>query len=325
MNRKSKYNLCTFFNRNYLFKGLAQYKSLEKTSKDFMLWILCVDDITYEILDKLNLKQAKLVKIEDVETKELLSVKGDRSEAEYCWTVKPTFMEYIFKRNHTVKTLLYVDSDIGFFDDVRKVFNETKGYSIGVASHDFPENMKERVKGVGKFNAGVVYFKRDKESIACLKKWKAQCIDWCYWRLEDGKLGDQMYLNEWPKVYQNIKIFSHKGINLAPWNVKKYKLHIKKNKVFVENDPLIFFHFHQFKILSGGKYERSHGYKLSKNIVELIYKPYEKLIRSSVKEIRKPHPKFTYGIEQITLIEKLRAVVTKALLNFYWVIKTRFR
>ena len=40
----------------------------------------------------------------------------------------------------------------------------------------------------------------------CLKKWTNQCLEWCYYKLEDGKMGDQKFLDEWPKLYKSCHI-----------------------------------------------------------------------------------------------------------------------
>ena len=45
-------NFCTLFDSYYLDKGLALYRSLEKVSEDFTLYVFCFDEDSYEILKK---------------------------------------------------------------------------------------------------------------------------------------------------------------------------------------------------------------------------------------------------------------------------------
>ena len=46
-------NFCTLFDSYYLDKGIALYKSLERVSNDFMLFIFCFDERSYDILNDL--------------------------------------------------------------------------------------------------------------------------------------------------------------------------------------------------------------------------------------------------------------------------------
>lgn len=309
--------ICTIYDKGFLIKGLAQYKSLEKYSKNFTQWILCLDTKTYKILKELNLQNANIVKLEDVEDKQLLSVKLDRTTAEYSWTLKAPFIQYIFETNPSLKDIFYVDGDIAFYSDPQLVSKKAGKHSIGIRPHDFPEGLESRAKRTGIYNAGFVYFKNDKEAHKCLDRWRGQCIDWCYARHEDGKSGDQKYLDEWPELYKNVKVFEHKGINFAPWNASKYKVTKKKKNIFIAKDKLIFYHFHQFQILQNLNYDRSFGYSLPKNVVRYIYNPYEKFIEESIANVHNVKPNFKHGITKVTLKDKLKSKAIKFYLESF--------
>ena len=81
---------CTLFDRNYLYKGVAMYKSLESICSSFHLFILCMDDDTYDTLKLLGLENCSLIRLVDFEDEQLLQAKQDRSRAEYCWTCTPS-------------------------------------------------------------------------------------------------------------------------------------------------------------------------------------------------------------------------------------------
>jgi hypothetical protein len=281
-----------------------------------------MDEQSYNILKKLKLKQAKLFKTSDIETAEIAQLKKDRNKGEYSWTLKSVFIDYLFNKYKHLNNIFYLDGDIYFFNDVAQVYKDIGNASIAIAPHRFPNSMIDRVRQTGIFNAGVIYMKRDKEAFGALKRWKRQCIKWCYWRLEDGKLGDQMYLDEWPKLYKSLHQFTHKGINLAPWNVNEYKLTKKDGKIFVDNQPLIFYHFHQFKIYKDLTFQESTGYKVSENAVDLIYSKYEQDVLEVIQKVKKVDPSFSDGLDEIQTSAGLKDSVIKNLLPIYWKIKS---
>jgi hypothetical protein len=99
----------------------------------------------------------------------------------------------------------------------------------------------------GKYNVGWLSFRRDDQGLAALKWWRERCLEWCYDRPEAGRMADQMYLDDWPDRFSGVLVLQHKGANLAPWNLGGYWLYWRHNQVYVEEDPLIFFHFHGLK------------------------------------------------------------------------------
>jgi hypothetical protein len=317
----ARYNICTNFYSNYLYKGLAQYHSLEKTSNDFCLWILCMDKETYIILSKLKLKNARLIKLSDVESQELLSVKKSRNKAEYCWTLKSSFISYLFKKYRNISSLFYFDGDIFFFNDIKLAYREIGNNSVAMAPHRFPEDVKSMVNKTGVFNAGAVYFKKDSTGLKALERWRKQCIEWCYWRLEGGKMTDQMYLNEWPRLYKNLHQFKHLGMNLAPWNISQYRISQKGGKVYVNKYPLVFYHFHQFKIYSDLTFNPSYGYNMSSESINLICRPYEDSVLMAIKEIDKVKPSLRRTLEHKDRIQDTLQGVRRLVFPIYWKIK----
>ena len=107
------YNFCTVTGKEYLFKVLALYRSLNRCSEKFHLWICCIDDITYFTITSLNLNHATAFKVSDIEDRQLLSIKTKRKTNEYCWTLKATLIQYILN-HYNVNALIYCDSDMFF-------------------------------------------------------------------------------------------------------------------------------------------------------------------------------------------------------------------
>lgn len=316
--------ICTNFYSNYLLKGVAFQKSLFRHSKNTRLWILCMDDESHKALTKLKLKHTRLVRLKDLENKELKEIKKDRNKGEYSWTLKSVLMNYIFNK-HKTPHIFYLDADIYFFENINLVYNDIGNKSVAIAPHRFPKNMSSRTKETGIFNAGVIYLKNNSTGRKVLDRWTRQCLDWCYWRLEDGKLGDQMYLDEWPKLYgKHVHQFKHKGINLAPWNVNEYDIKLKHKDIYIDSNKLIFYHFHQFKIFSDLSFDRSFGYHLDDKPINYIYKPYEAEITSIFNEVKSTLPGFDLDLESKAKKNTFKSNLIGILTPFYWRLKATF-
>jgi hypothetical protein len=300
---------CTLFDRGYLIKGLAMMTSLVANCNNVKIYVLCMDMTTYDILTSLNFNWLECIKLEDVEDERLLEVKKDRGVAEYCWTLSPVLPTYILKNNSEINYLTYLDADLYFYSSVDPIFKEIENSSVAIIEHRFTERLKDRIVN-GRFCVEWVSFKRDEEGLACLSRWREQCIEWCFYRLEDNKMGDQKYLDEWPSLYPNCKIIEHLGAGVAPWNYAQYTFDTDSLLgITVENVPLIFYHFHQFQLLDNGKFDRlSDFYTSEKREPERIYVIYEEALAASLALIRKFDPGFKWGLQPVAKVRRRRFV-----------------
>ena len=115
-------NFVTIFNRDFLPQGLNLYDSLKKNSKDFFLWVLCVDKETEVILKKLNKTNLKIISVNDYENDVLSNIKQNRTISEYCWTLTPLAPKIVFKKSVNLQRVTYVDADMFFFNSSDIVF-----------------------------------------------------------------------------------------------------------------------------------------------------------------------------------------------------------
>lgn len=315
---------CTYFDKNFLLKGLALHASLIRYSLDAKLWILALDKYTEQILKKMKLKNIVVVALEDFEDKELLLIKNSRNPIEYYWTCTPSWPLYIFKKNPKVKYVAYLDADLYFYSDPMVGVREIKNGSMIVVEHRFPKGMEHIAKDSGIFNVAFNVFRNDETGIKCLKRWRNQCLEWCYWRHEDGKLGDQIYLDEWPRLYGDNLIKSQNiGVDAAPWNISQYKVSKKGNFVNLNDTKLSCYHFHQFQILGPNNFSRVLGYTLSKDVINLIYEPYEKELREQYKIVKRCDNNFEIKLpkDDDNRAQILRQKLAKYIGPFYWKLK----
>src|SRR5689334_370143 len=113
---KQTEHFVTLFDSHYLPLGLSLYQSLEEHARPFHLWIVAMDDACAQALAKLKLPAVTIIGLPDLENDALRAVKGQRSVAEYCWTLTPFLPSYVLQRRPDLERVTYVDADVFFFE-----------------------------------------------------------------------------------------------------------------------------------------------------------------------------------------------------------------
>lgn len=290
---------CTLFNKNYLVKGLAMYLSLERFGGVFCLHVLCMDDETADILDSLGLRSLRTIRLADFETDQLLAVKKDRTIAEYCWTCAPCLMSHILDSDPAVAFLTYLDADLLFFSSPEPIFEEVGDDSTVIVEHRFSPRFQESIIN-GRYNVQWVGVRRDADGLETLHWWRDRCIEWCYYRLEDDRMGDQKYLDQWITRFRGVHELQHIGGGVGPWNFANYAIHEVDDKILIDDVPLIFYHFHSFRILEKGDYVAMPAiYTETDPAPACIYDRYNMALLDALARIRAVAPGFSAGIEKI--------------------------
>lgn len=300
---------CTLFDVGYLLKGLAMLRSLSLFCPGAKAYVLCMDQQTKLVLERLDLPFVTCITLTEVETAELLKAKTDRGVAEYCWTLSSCITWYVMQTYRQIDFLTYLDADVFFYSSVQPLFDEIGDASIAIIEHRFSDRLKDREVN-GRFCVEWVSFRRDVHGLACLSRWREQCIEWCYYRLEDGKMGDQKYLDEWPNHYATCHILENLGAGVAPWNYAKYSFSREASgKITVDGVPLIFYHFHQFQLLYNGKFERLSTFYTSECVEpNPVYEAYEVELIKRLVEVRSIVPNFQGGLRPVASMRGRRFI-----------------
>ncbi len=314
---------CTLFDSYYLDKGLTLYRSLEACAREFKLYIFCFDDKSFEVLGSLELTHAVLIHHADIEDEELLRLKAERSKAEYCWTCTPVIIEYVLKHCGE-KSCTYIDSDLYFFRDPRCLFDEIEeaGANIVITEHRFPDSPGGRrlCRRSGKYCVEFNYFDRSENAGKALAWWKEKCFEWCYHLYEPERMGDQKYLEKFPKLFQGVHELAHTGGGVAPWNLCRYRLvgngndgPVLADKKTGEEFPLVFYHFQNIRYLSESTVNVSSGTH-SKAVKDAVYRPYLAEIEKSRRLLGEYG--VTFGVKKIYSSNKLIAFLQGNVLRF---------
>ena len=248
-----------------------------------------MDRRCYETLVRRKLPSLHLIALEDFEAgdEKLLRAKENRSLVEYYFTCSPSLPLFIFAAFPEVERITYLDADLFFFANPAPIFEEIGDHSVAIIGHRFPPRLKH-LETWGIYNVGWLSFNRDEHAIACLRWWREQCIEWCYDRVETGRFADQKYLDTWPERFPGVVVLRHKGANLAPWNISNYTIRKHDGQVWVDEEPLIFFHFHGLKKVNAWLYGHNlavYGVKASRTILRSIYAPYFASLLSVSQEL----------------------------------------
>lgn len=320
---------CTLFDSHYLDKGIVLYQSLERCTDDFLLYIFCFDQRTYDILNDLNYVNVILIRHDQFETQQLLKIKEGRSKAEYCWTCTPIVIEYVLS-NYAVDSCTYIDSDLFFFSDPKVLFREIDAIEadVTIVEHRFKNSIYGRrlEKRNGKYCVEFNYFRQTEQAYKVLRHWKEQCLEWCYDIPEEDRMGDQKYLNTWPRDYLGVHVLEHLGGGVAPWNLEQYSLiDMKSHEIRMSTKDhhqfsLIFYHFQNIRFINN-RYVNIKSQTRNRRLKYSIYIPYlSKLM--DIREMLKKEYGLSYEEKGIVRSSnKILGILQKCLAAYkirYW-------
>jgi SAM-dependent methyltransferase len=326
------HEFCTLFDAGFLPRGLVLYRSLLETGTDFRLRVFCMDEATYDLLSRMDLPRLMPISLADLERfdRDLLDVKSTRTPVEYFWTATPVVCLYCLEREPEVAEITYLDADVTFFADPQPVFEELGSESVLIVPHRYAPGYAADAATSGVYNVQFMTFRRTPDGLEALRWWRERCIEWCYARVEDGKFGDQKYLDDWPERFHGVHVLEHPGGGLAPWNVSRYTLEQSGDAVLVDGRPLIFYHYHSLTLYSGlealarlrvlpppyrssggGLVWRS-GYPMSRVERRLVWDPYLRRLGRAIVDVRSRDPSFDRGFVARRPVEVVRDAASVA-------------
>ncbi|MEP6937660.1 MAG: glycosyl transferase [Chthoniobacterales bacterium] len=298
---------CTYFDRNYLVRGLALVRSLrEHTQGDWELFVICMDDDSRRLLERFALPNITAVSIEQIERDdpELAAAKSDRTRVEYLWTTTPAIILWLMEKHAEIELLAYLDADLFFFSSPEPIFDELGDNSVLIHEHRYTPELKD-MEANGKYNVGLLCFRNDERGNRALRWWRERCIESCHLDVKNGKCGDQMYLNDWPERFSRVHVLENRGAGVAPWNVDQFVLNKIKGRVLVEDVELIFYHFHSLRIVGPEEFRLAYRFYIRPDVAELIYRPYTEALSTAMRDLQRIEPDFQFNFSKPAPVEKV--------------------
>lgn len=267
---------CTLFDSGYMIRGISMYQSLLNTGADFELYVFAFDDAACRYLKQLDMPHLHVVSLAEFEDERLLTIKKTRTRGEYCWTCSGFSILYMLK-HYDISEITYLDADMFFFSKPDVLLDEfhQSGKDVMITEHRYTPEYDQTTTS-GKYCVQFMTFKNNKNGIKVLNWWCDRCEEWCYARFEDGKFGDQKYLDDWMTRFDCVHELQYIGGGVAPWNVQQYQIEPGPK---VEGKRVVFYHFEALKWLKFDWFDLSQ-YKLSKDIIKYFYYPYIDMLKA---------------------------------------------
>jgi len=259
----------TLFDSLFLPQGLALYTSLCRHSHPFRLYVVCLDHSLYNFILKLQYPDIYPLLLSDFETPLLQSLASSRSRAEYCWTLTPHSIDWVFTLDPSFDRVTYLDADTFLLKSPKSILDDFdySDKSFLVTEHAYAPDMDQTLTS-GRFCVQFITVKKG-SGLAPLHWWRNKCIDQCSSSPTNGLFGDQTYLEELCYLFENdVLNLSNDPRFLGPWNTSIYRY----------SDAVIY-HFQGFRILPFKKFLLCKSSLIPQPVISYVYMPYIQLLK----------------------------------------------
>jgi hypothetical protein len=306
----------TLFDMAFSPQGLALHQSLQRHAGRHTLWVICMDVEVERMLRQLDLPDVRIIPLAEAEDEALLAAKTGRTRGEYCWTLTPFSFDLVFQRDETAARVTYLDADVWVRSDPSPVFQdfERSGASVQITEHAYSPEYDQTATS-GRYCVQFLTMDRD-VSDPVRTWWQQRCLEWCFARHEDGKFGDQKYLDDWLVRFPGmIHVPAERGWFQGPWNANRFPY-----------SEAVSYHFHSLRTLSDDRVKLlSLGYRIPSPHFEYVYEPYLDdlrvavgwIVQSSANTTWIQVPNFPTQPRQFlrTILRPIRRFVTRTLVD----------
>jgi len=153
-----------------------------------------------------------------------------------------------------VNSIIYFDPDIMVFSKFVEMDDNLTKYNVILTPHfttpieDDLLPTEKHVFNTGVFNLGFVAMRRSAETARLLQWWMKKLRYECILDLTRGYFVDQLWMNLAPAYFDKVLIEKAPGYNTAHWNLHERTISYKDEKYFVNDQPLVFYHFSHFSL-----------------------------------------------------------------------------
>lgn len=293
-------HFATLLDSNFLDRSFVLYDSLQRHSPGSVLWVAATDRKAYDLLQEAELKNLRVFDLENLASEQTLALRQTRTKAEFHWTLTPQIFEWVFQMDSKVNTVTYLDADVWFMNSPDKLLDDFQqsDASVLITEHGYAPAF-DQSKRSGRFCVQFLAAKRDL-SADIISRWKRQCLEWCFDRHEEGKFGDQKYLDEWPEIWAGRVFIPSVQSFQGPWNA-------------IGNKPetAVLFHFHGLSLIGTKRYSIG-SYPVGVSYLKLVYEPYVLALREAQEKYSLAPPSFELASAFLLFLKRLRRMERRA-------------
>jgi lipopolysaccharide biosynthesis glycosyltransferase len=245
--------ICTIIAKNYLAFARVLCSSFLQHHPGGKCYVLVIDD--WQSYINPAKEQFELVSLSDInlpERPEIFCFQYNITELSTA--VKPFLLRWLIEQRGETE-ILYLDPDILVTSSLDGLYSRLRnGGGVLVTPHldkDYPRDGKlpddAWILATGIFNLGFLGIAANNDSLALIAWLEDKLSDRCVMEPEKGYFVDQRFLDLAITLFPFIEIERSVAYNVAYWNLHSRFLKRDGGVWFVNNDPLRFFHFSNYK------------------------------------------------------------------------------
>ena len=309
----------------FLPQLLTLHRSLIEHAGEFKLRVLCMDDASRAFLEQRALANTELHTLAELERADpaLVATRAERSWTEFCWTTAPAFTRYALELARPRSVLAWVDADVEFNQDPRRLLDELKDGSILLTPHEyrraFPGAAQADLltRAYGRFNGGTLLLRRDQQGLAAAGLWRERTLAWCHNRREPGLFGNQLHLDDFPHRFSRARVMAVPGGVMGPWHGGGFEVRKGGARGPTANQrPVIAYHFESLRLRRRGNAVRvpnanvfnlrgipqpiearaAPHYRISASERRVFWRPYARRLTAAVADVLAAEPAFARSL-----------------------------
>lgn len=288
MKERKSIAVCTIVAKNYLAftKTLAESFQRFHPTLDFRTLVV---DILQPPVQPLDLEKVVIDSpLDFLDTAQLNKLAYGYDITEFCTAIKPFYLEHLLHQGY--EKVIYLDPDILILQPLDFIFEALETSNIVLIPHildpiPLDNHLPNEITFLqsGAYNLGFLGVLQSQETLRFLNWWKERLEKYCHNAIEKGLFVDQKWIDLVPSLFNEVQILKKRGYNVAYWNLNTRNLSEQDGEYWVDDEPLVFFHFSGFNPSNPTQFSK-HQTRLEVKEIPILAKllqHYSQLVKAS--------------------------------------------